>query len=70
MVVCGPRPPLDLGTVHRRDGELRLGVGAHFDEPEPLGPARVPVYHIGHNRPVGGQRSGISSSHAGPRHVE
>jgi hypothetical protein len=35
-----------MGTVHRRDGELRLGVDAHFDESELLGPACVPVHHI------------------------
>src|SRR6516165_7304942 len=36
-------PPVVVATVEAADGVLRLGVGAHLHEPEPLGPVSVPV---------------------------
>src|SRR5262245_54826290 len=43
-LVDGQLPPLHLLAAQRRHGRLGFLVGAHLHEPEPLGPARVPVH--------------------------
>src|SRR4051812_2850779 len=41
--VNGEVPAVVLAGVEPLDGRLRLGVGGHLDEPEPLGAVRVAI---------------------------
>src|SRR5205085_6286932 len=41
--VDGQVPTVVLTAVEPLDGRLRLGVGAHLHEPEPLGAVGVPI---------------------------
>src|SRR5262249_6996976 len=43
-LVDGEDPTAHLLAVHAGDGGLGLGVAAHLDEAEPLGPPRVAVH--------------------------